>query len=73
MKTKEIYLLVGWSSVYIDPGFEYEFETLEEAKAEALQILSKNGQTNLKIYKALAISKGRRGNCDKSYVFESLE
>lgn len=65
-----VYLLTGWSSVYVDPGFEYEFNTLEEAKAKAMEILDKKGQTSLRIYAAEKVCQGRRGNGDKSYVFE---
>ena len=70
---KTIYLLTGWSSNFIDPGFEYEFATLEEAKMEAMKILSKKAQTSLCIYKAEKIGKGRRSNGDPDFMFESLD
>lgn len=69
----KVYLLTGWCSEFVDPGFEYEFKTLEEAKAKALEILEKKGQTTLRIYKANKVCQGRRGNGEKSYVFEVRE
>jgi len=68
---KKVYLLTGWSSVYIDPGFEMEFKTLDEAKAEAMRILEKQGQTTLRIYEATKVCQGRRGNTDDGFVFEA--
>lgn len=69
--SEKIFLLTGWCSNYIDPGFEYEFKTLEEAKNKAKEILDQRGQTTLRIYEAERLCNGRRGNGDKSYVFES--
>lgn len=67
----KVYLLTGWCSEYVDPGFEYEFKTLEEAKKKAVEILEKKGQTTLRIYQATKVCQGRRANSDKSYIFES--
>lgn len=69
--SNKIFLLTGWCSDYIDPGFEFEFKTLDEAKAKAVEILDKKAQTTIRIYEAERICHGRRGNGDKSYVFES--
>lgn len=66
-----VFVLTGWSSLYVEPGFEYEFKTLDEAKAKAREILDQTGQTTLRIYEAQKVCHGRRGNSDKSYVFES--
>lgn len=65
----KVYLLTGWCSDFVDPGFEYEFKTLGEAKRKAMEILSRKAQTSLRIYAASRICEGRRGNLDKSYVF----
>ena len=67
---KTVYLLVDWSSVFCDPGFEYEFKTLDEAKAKAREILDKKGQTTLNIFKAEKVCKGCRSNRESGYVFE---
>ena len=67
----KVFLLTGWSSHYVEPGFEYEFATLEEAKAKAREILDNRAQTSLRIYEAEKLCTGRRGNGDKSYVFEN--
>lgn len=69
--SNQVYLLTGWCSEYIDPGFEYEFKTLDEAKAKAREILEMKGQISLRIYEATKVCQGRRGTGEKSYVFET--
>lgn len=68
-KTEKVYLVTGWSSVFMEPGFEYEFKTIEEAKDKAVELLKKNAQTSLRIYKATRIYSGHRSNGDKGFVF----
>lgn len=67
----KVFLVTGWCSDFVEPGFEYEFATLEEAKRKAIELLERRAQTTLRIYEAVPVSRGRRGTSDKSYVFES--
>jgi hypothetical protein len=69
----KVYLLTGWCSDFVDPGFEYEFKTLDEAKLKAKEILERKAQTTLHIYRAERVCRGRRGNSDKSFIFESRD
>lgn len=67
----KVFLLTGWSSAFVEPGFEYEFKTLEEAKKKAIEILTLREQTTLRIYEAERVSSARRGLRDTTYIFES--
>ncbi len=58
------YLVTGWSSRYVDPGFEFQCKTLKEAKAKAEEVLEGHGQTTVRIYEAREILKAHRSNRD---------
>ena len=71
--SEQVYILVGWCSEFQEPGFEYEFKTMDEAKHKAMQILEMGGQTTLHIYQGEMVYKGKRGTRDSSYVFEFVK
>jgi hypothetical protein len=68
------YLVVGWNSKYMDPGFRTEHDTLEAAIAEAAKELSNNShQVSVEIFASQKLLVGTKSTRQLNGVLSTPE